>query len=191
MEVMQEGRLIYWNFVKWQFWGCKFRHLRKPLTLTQICEFLCRNALFCKVQSLFLRVNWNYERKPRKHDYYSLFLWHKKNNNNKQYASRGRSLPITYWIPFVPSQKCSHGSCRELRKCFLYPKYRHSSSWKNFFGKLTIFHEGVPRPHDEFMLCTGNEYLSRQSSYAMSVSTWWSSDLFEHGSWIDLQIRHF
>lgn len=50
------------------------------------------------------------------------------------------------------------------------------------FGKLTIFHERVPRPHDEFMLCTGNEYLSRQSPYAMSVSSWWISNVFEHGS---------
>ena len=71
MEVIQEGRLIYWNFVKWQFWGCKFRRQfcqlcvtsqknAETLTLTQSCEFLCRNALFCKVQSLFLRVNCNY-----------------------------------------------------------------------------------------------------------------------------------
>ena len=63
MPVMHQAALDMLKlFVKWQFWGCKFRR--------QICQL----QLFCKVQSLFLRVNCNYERKLHKHDYYSLFL---------------------------------------------------------------------------------------------------------------------
>ena len=89
-----------------------------------------------------------------------LYFCGTKNKKTKKlkYTSRGRSLPITYCIPFcsfpkmlswqqqgptvypfVPSQKCSHGSSRELRKYFLYLKYRHSSSWKNFLWQVDYF----------------------------------------------------
>ena len=125
---------------------------------------------------------------------FSISVAQKTKTKKQKYTSRGRSLPITRSVcPFVPSLKCSHGSsvAGNWENTFFILNIAIQVPGKIFFGKLTIFHERVPRPHDEFMLCIGNEYLSRQSPYAMSVSTWWISNVFEHGSWIDLKIGHF
>ena len=133
MEVMQEGRLIYWNFVKWQFCGCKFRRqfcqlcvtsqkTAETLTLTQSCEFLCRNALFCKEQSLFLRVNCNYMWWKEASQAWLLltiilYFFGTKNKNKKQkHTSRGRSLPITYCIPFFSFPKMLSWQLQQTEK---------------------------------------------------------------------------
>ena len=73
MPVMHQAALDMLKlFVKWQFWGCKFRR--------QICQLCVTSPKTANVNS-DLRISLpqcivlqGYERKLRKHDYYSLFL---------------------------------------------------------------------------------------------------------------------
>ena len=156
MEVMQEGRLIHWNFVKWQFWGCKFRRQFCQLCVTSqktaninsdLRISLPQCIVLQSTKFVFKSKFGNYKRKLRKHDYYSLFLWHKKKTTTNKKTKMYLQGPITpdnllYILLFLPKNALMAVAGNWENTFFnlnIAIQGFHSSSWKNFLWQVDYF----------------------------------------------------